>query len=256
MIEYSIKMWYRIQIAKSLFIYINRRCILLIKRRLTAIAYWIVWFVGQKYIQKNWNVSVVNVHHIPKKGPVILAANHLKVIDSPLLAITTNFPPRRVTFLAKSEYFQVRSIKGLFITLGFYLIGQIPLNRSGGNDATKGLIEARQLLLDGGVLGVHVEGTRSPDGKLYEARSGFVRLAIDTKATIVPVAITYDEDSPVNGKHQAKLQFGKPLTYDEYKDKHHREIAKMTTKEIQKMSGQTLAGQFAKIISRFVGRND
>lgn len=228
----------------------------MIKRRLTAITYWIVWFVGHEYILKNWNLTTINVDNIPKKGPVILAANHLKVIDSPLLAISTNFPPRRVTFLAKSEYFEVKSFKGLVIKLGLNLIGQIPLNRSSGGEASQGLSEAKQLLLDGEVLGIHVEGTRSPDGKLYEARSGFVRLAFDTKATIVPVAITYDVDSPVNSKHQARVEFGKPLTYDEYKDKHYREVAKMTTKEIQKMSGQKLAGHFAKIISKFVGRND
>jgi len=225
----------------------------LVKRILTALPYWLAWSVGQKYILKKWNVTAVNVHHIPKKGPVILAANHLRVIDSPLLAITTNNPPRRVTFLAKSEYFQIRNLKGLFVTIGFYAVGQIPLNRSGGSDSERGLAKARKILAEGGVLGIHIEGTRSPDGKLYDARTGFARLALDSQATIVPVAITYYENSPINGKPQVRLQFGKPITYSEYKDKKMHEIAKSVTKTIQSMSGQTLAGRFAKIVSRIVG---
>jgi 1-acyl-sn-glycerol-3-phosphate acyltransferase len=112
---------------------------------------------------------------------------------------------------------------------------------------------AKKVLDEGGVLGVHVEGTRSPDGKLYDARAGFARLALDSKATIVPVAITYQDDDPVTGKHRARLQFGKPITYSEYKDKKIYDIAKSVTKTIQTMSGQTLAGRFAKIISRLVG---
>lgn len=226
----------------------------LVKTWLTTIPYWIAQSIGQAYMLKKWDITAVNVHNIPKYGPVILAANHLRVVDSPLLAITTNDPPRRVTFLAKSEYFQIRSLKGLFVTIAFHAIGQISLNRAGGSDSAKGLAQAKSVLEDGGVLGIHVEGTRSPDGLLYDARAGFARLALETEATIVPVSITYQDDDPATGKHRVKIQFGKPLHYSEYKDKNIRDIAKNVTKSIQSMSGQTLAGRFAKIVSRFVGR--
>ncbi|UGT61225.1 lysophospholipid acyltransferase family protein [Nocardia asteroides] len=119
--------------------------------------------------------------HIPREGPVILAANHLAVVDSFYLTLAAR---RQVAFLAKREYF--RGWKRWFFTAA----GQIPVDRRGGSTAAPALETAVRLIERGRAWGIHPEGTRSPDGRLYRGRTGAVRVAIATGAPLVPVAIT------------------------------------------------------------------
>jgi len=125
--------------------------------------------------------------HVPRRGPAILAANHLAVLDSFYLTLAARRP---TAFLAKSEYFDGPGISGALRRGFFSSVGQIPVDRSGGTAASPAIEAAVRIVHRGGVWGIHPEGTRSPDGRLYRGRTGAVRVAMETGAPLLPVAIT------------------------------------------------------------------
>lgn len=124
--------------------------------------------------------------HVPRIGPVILAANHLGFLDSFVLPLMV---PRRVHFLGKHEYFTGAGMKGRATATFFHSVGAIAVDRSGGRAALDALDTSAAVLERGGVFAIHPEGTRSPDGRLYRGRTGVARLAMRTGAPVVPVAI-------------------------------------------------------------------
>lgn len=203
-----------------------------------------------RYYGKRWWITAVNAHTLPVSGPVVLAGNHLKVHDSPLMAMTAGTPLRRVTFLAKSEFFKTRTLFGMFTTVAIVLLGQIPLNRSGAEASKKGLGIAERLLRRGKVIGIHVEGTRSRDGLLYDAKLGFAKIAYPTKATIVPVAFQYWDSSPEPGKRWARVIYGKPITHSEYQNMRPEDLAEYLIEQIAHLSGQKRAYKRATIATR------
>lgn len=118
---------------------------------------------------------VSGLRHVPRIGPVILAANHLAFLDSFVLPLMV---PRRVYFLGKHEYFTGTGPKGRATAAFFRSLGAIPVDRSGGRAALDALDTSAAVLERGGVFAIHPEGTRSPDGRLYRGRTGVARLAI------------------------------------------------------------------------------
>ncbi|GAB2651081.1 lysophospholipid acyltransferase family protein [Prescottella soli] len=131
--------------------------------------------------------KILGRNNIPRTGPVIVAANHLAVLDSFYLTLAAR---RQVTFLAKREYFDRGGSTGRLQRWFFSAVGQIPVDRRGGARAVSALAAAAGIVERGGVWGIHPEGTRSPDGRLYRGRTGAVRVAMDTEVPLVPVAIT------------------------------------------------------------------
>lgn len=131
--------------------------------------------------------KVLGRNNIPRRGPVVLAANHLAVLDSFYLTLAAR---RQVTFLAKREYFDRGGVTGRLQRWFFSAVGQIPVDRRGGARASSALEAAVRIVERGGVWGIHPEGTRSPDGRLYRGRTGAVRVAMDTGVPLVPVAIS------------------------------------------------------------------
>ena len=123
--------------------------------------------------------------NVPESGPVIFASNHLSFIDSVFLPLVVDRPIR---FLAKSEYFTGRGAKGWLIKRFFLAIGQLPIDRSGGQASQASLHGGLEHLAEGGQLGIYPEGTRSPDGRLYRGRTGVARMILDSGAIVVPVA--------------------------------------------------------------------
>lgn len=216
---------------------------------LTAIPYWIGWRIVNAYMAAKWHVRVVNAHLVPTEGPVILVANHLNVVDSPLIALTAGIRPRRVTFLAKSDYFDMKSLKGIVVTLAFKSIGQISLHRTDQTKYRQALAKAIDISASGEVIGIHVEGTRSPDGRLYKARSGFAHIAKSANATIVPVALQYLGDNPYSSQPTVRVIYGDPIPYEVYKDMFPIILAQHITSRIQALSGQELAEEFAVVSS-------
>ena len=103
------------------------------------------------------------LENIPHEGGAIIAANHLAVIDDALLPLTC---PRMIHFMGKAEYFEGKGIKGKFKKWWFTSVGVFPVDRSGGSKSLGALNHAREIIEDGHLFGIHIEGTRSPDGRL------------------------------------------------------------------------------------------
>ena len=117
---------------------------------------------------------VVGREHLPDDGPYIVAANHLAMIDSLILCLVL---PRRLTFVAKREYFEGTGLRGAVQRWFFSASGQIPIDRGGAGAAQSSLDTACRILDAGGVWAIHPEGTRSRDGVAHRARTGVMRVA-------------------------------------------------------------------------------
>ncbi|MET8870857.1 lysophospholipid acyltransferase family protein [Nocardia sp. NPDC004604] len=159
--------------------------------------------------------AVEGRRHVPRTGPVIIAANHLAVLDSLYLALVL---PRRVTFLAKQEYFTGTGLKGRFLRWFFTVLGQVPVNRTGGTAAADALNAATKILESGDIWAIHPEGTRSPDGCVYRGRTGALRVAMATGAPVIPVVLSgTDKVNPRGAKlprfGKVRISFGTPRYY-------------------------------------------
>jgi len=166
-----------------------------------------------------WRPVVEGGEHIPASGPVILASNHLSFIDS--IVIPLAVPNRRVTFLAKSEYFTGGGLPGLPRRVFFRVMGAVPVQRGEQRDAQAALDTALEVLRRGWAFGVYPEGTRSRDGLLYRGRAGVGWLALTAGAPVVPVGLTgTDKVQPVGARvprvHQVTVRFGPPVRPEAY----------------------------------------
>lgn len=162
--------------------------------------------------------AVIGAENVPTSGPVILAPNHLAIADSFIVPLVL---PRQVAFLAKAEYFQGSGVKGALSRWLFSSLGAIPVERGRGRAAKEALEEAERVLAGGGAFGIHPEGTRSPDGRLYRGRTGVARLALSSGAPVVPVALSGTERLlPRGGKipriTPITVRFGEPLDFSRY----------------------------------------
>lgn len=162
--------------------------------------------------------KVVDVDKVPRTGPVILAPNHLAVLDSFIVPLVL---PRPVAFLAKAEYFQGTGVRGGLSRWLFGSLGAIPVERGRGRAAMAALESAEQVLHSGGAFGIHPEGTRSPDGRLYRGRTGVARLALATDAPVVPVALHGTDKLQPKGAKLPRpcpitVRFGDPLDFRRY----------------------------------------
>jgi 1-acyl-sn-glycerol-3-phosphate acyltransferase len=156
--------------------------------------------------------------NVPATGPVILACNHLSFSDS---IFTPLLVARRVTFVAKAEYFTGQGIKGRLMRRFFLATGTIPVDRSGGQAAQAALDTLLRVLGEGGVAGIYPEGTRSPDGRLYRGKTGVARLALDSGAVVVPVGLLNTDEIQPTGTLMPKIKrvrvrFGAPLDFSRY----------------------------------------
>ena len=148
--------------------------------------------------------KIEGLEHVPQSGPAILASNHLAVMDSFFLPLVV---PRRITFLAKSEYFTGTGFKGWCSRWFFTAVGQVPIDRSSADAAQAALDTAQRVLGEGKLLGMYPEGTRSPDGRLYKGKTGLARLALETGVPVIPVAMI--GTNKVNPPGTSMLRFGK-----------------------------------------------
>jgi len=152
---------------------------------------------------------------VPSNGPVIIASNHLSFSDSIFMPLVVS---RRVTFLAKSEYFTSPGIKGLIKKLTFITLGQVPVDRSGGKRSEAALLTGLRLLRENQCLGIYPEGTRSPDGRLYKGRTGIARMAIESAAPVIPVAMFNTAEIQPTGQvvpkvRRVEMVFGEPMYF-------------------------------------------
>ncbi|MDU0347060.1 lysophospholipid acyltransferase family protein [Microbacterium sp. KSW2-29] len=149
--------------------------------------YWLMKYVviGPviKAVFRPWMVGRRN---IPAEGAAILASNHLSFSDSIFLPLMID---RRMAFLAKSDYFTGKGLKGWATRMFFQATGQLPIDRSGGKASEASLNTGLGVLGRGELLGIYPEGTRSPDGTLYRGRTGIARMALEARVPVVPVVM-------------------------------------------------------------------
>ena len=163
--------------------------------------------------------------------------------------------PRRVTFVAKAEYFTGRGPKGWLQRLFFAGAGQVPIDRSGGRASHGALLSGLKVLRRGELFGIYPEGTRSPDGRLYRGKTGVARLALEAKVAVIPVAVINTDQIAPPGKlfgrfMRPRVRFGKPLDYSRYwgmeGDRYIlRSITDEIMYEIMAMSGQEYIDMYA-----------
>jgi len=156
--------------------------------------------------------------HVPADGPAILASNHLSFADSIFMPLMVK---RKVIFVAKSEYFTGKGIKGFLVKMFFVGTGCIPVDRSGGRAAQAALDTGLRVLREGRLFGIYPEGTRSPDGRLYRGKTGVGRLAMESGAPVVPVVMLNADKLQPRGKKlprliRPRIRFGKPLDFTRY----------------------------------------
>jgi 1-acyl-sn-glycerol-3-phosphate acyltransferase len=135
--------------------------------------------------------------NIPKKGPAIIASNHLAVIDSIVLPIIVW---RKIWFIGKKEYFQTDTLKHKFQNWFFTSVSVYPVDRAGGAAAEAALNVGRRALEAGNLFGIYPEGTRSPDGNLYKGRVGVAKLALESRVPVICVAMIGSREAQVPGK--------------------------------------------------------
>jgi 1-acyl-sn-glycerol-3-phosphate acyltransferase len=196
--------------------------------------------------------KVEGLEYVPSSGPVILASNHLAVMDSFFLPLVVR---RRITFLAKSEYFTGTGLKGWFSRWFFTAAGQVPIDRTDADAAQAALNTAQRLLGQGKLLGMYPEGTRSPDGRLYKGKTGLGRLALETGVPVIPVAmIGTDVVNPPGSTMlrfgRVTVRFGKPMDFSRFEGlAGNRFIERAVTDEViyelMELSGQEYVDIYA-----------
>ena len=133
-----------------------------------------------------WRPRVTGLEHVPATGGVILASNHLSFADSVVIPCVA---PRRVVFLAKSDYFTGTGVRGVLMRGWFQGLGMLPVDRDDTKAALASLDTALAVLGRGEAFGIYPEGTRSRDGRLYRGRTGVAHLALTAGVPVVPVGL-------------------------------------------------------------------
>lgn len=198
---------------------------------------------------------VKGLDNIPESGPAVLVSNHLSFSDSIFLPLAV---PRPVVFLAKSEYFSGKGIKGKLTAAFFRLSNQLPMDRSGGAASATSLSAGEEILKSGGLLGIYPEGTRSPDGRLYRGKTGVAKLILATGVPVIPVAmIGTDKVQPIGRRipniRRIGIIVGEPMDFRRYAGMgDDRFIQRSVTDEIMyalmRLSGQEYVDVYASSV--------
>jgi 1-acyl-sn-glycerol-3-phosphate acyltransferase len=215
--------------------------------------YWFLkWIALGPWLRMIFRPRVTGAENVPVEGPAILASNHLSYADWLFMPLTLS---RRVTFVAKAEYFTSPGLKGWLQKTFFAGSGQVPIDRSGGGASEGAIISAKRVLSEGELFGIYPEGTRSHDGKLYRGKVGVARLALESKAPVIPVAVVGTDVVAPPGKTFGRftrpvVRFGKPLDFSRYEGMENdryilRSITDEIMYEIMRLSGQEYVDMYA-----------
>lgn len=220
--------------------------------------YWILkTFVAEPLIKSVFRPWVVGRENVPRSGAVILASNHLSFIDSVVLPVMLD---RRISFLAKSDYFTGRGVKGWFTRVFLTATGQLPIDRSGGKASEASLNTGLTVLAQDQQLGIYPEGTRSPDGRLYRGRTGVARMILEGHVPVVPVVMVGTQYvMPIGSKvprvRRLGVIFGEPLDFSRFEGMEgDRFILRSITDEImyqlRMLSGQEYLDVYASTVKK------
>ena len=195
---------------------------------------------------------IEGLEHIPEDGGAIVAGNHLSFSDHFLMPAILK---RRITFLAKAEYFTGPGLKGRLTAFFFRSAGQIPVDRSGKEAGQAAIREGMGVLAKDELLGIYPEGTRSHDGRLYKGKVGVAVMAIRAQVPVVPCAMvgTFEIQPPgqtIPSIRRVTIRFGEPLDFSRYAGLENEKAAvRAVTDEIMYailgLSGQEYVDRYA-----------
>jgi 1-acyl-sn-glycerol-3-phosphate acyltransferase len=218
--------------------------------------YWLMKYIVigplLKAIFRPW---IVGRRNVPAEGAAILASNHLSFIDSVFLPLMIDRP---MSFLAKSDYFTGKGLKGWATRMFMKGTGQIPIDRTGGKASEASLNTGLQVLGRGDLLGIYPEGTRSPDGRLYRGRTGLARMALEAHVPVIPVVmVDTDTVMPIGRRiprvGRVGMVIGEPLDFSRFAGMEGvRYILRSVTDEImvalQRLGEQTYDDVYASTV--------
>ncbi|MTE22185.1 1-acyl-sn-glycerol-3-phosphate acyltransferase [Streptomyces sp. TRM43335] len=195
---------------------------------------------------------IEGLRNVPGEGAAIVAGNHLSFSDHFLMPAIL---PRRITFLAKAEYFTGPGLKGRLTAAFFRSIGQIPVDRSGRGAGRAAIEEGLKVLGRDELLGIYPEGTRSHDGRLYRGRTGVAVMALRAGVPVVPCAMVGTFELQPPGRRlprigRVTIRFGEPLDFSRFAGLHEeRTVLRAVTDEIMyaimNLSGQEYVDLYA-----------
>ncbi|MGW5427363.1 lysophospholipid acyltransferase family protein [Streptomyces sp. NPDC004059] len=198
---------------------------------------------------------IEGLENVPDSGPAIVAGNHLSFSDHFLMPAMLR---RRITFLAKAEYFTGPGLKGRLTAFFFRSAGQIPVDRSGKDAGQAAIREGLKVLGRGELLGIYPEGTRSHDGRLYKGKVGVAVMALKAGVPVVPCAMigTFEAQPPgkvIPNVHPVTIRFGKPLDFSRYAGmEQEKAILRAVTDEIMYailvLSEQEYVDEYAAVV--------
>ncbi|NEA45258.1 lysophospholipid acyltransferase family protein [Streptomyces sp. SID10815] len=197
---------------------------------------------------------IEGLEQVPASGAAIVAGNHLSFSDHFLMPAILR---RRITFLAKAEYFTGPGLKGRLTAAFFRSAGQIPVDRSGKEAGQAAIREGLGVLRRGELLGIYPEGTRSPDGRLYKGKVGVAVMAIRAGVPVVPCAMigTFEAQPPGRVLPRIRpvvIRFGAPLDFSRFAGMtEQKAVLRAVTDEIMSailaLSGQEYVDTYAAV---------
>jgi 1-acyl-sn-glycerol-3-phosphate acyltransferase len=214
--------------------------------------YWVLKMILVPILRPLFRPWVEGLENVPEGGAAIFASNHLSFSDSIFLPLMV---PRRITFLAKADYFTGRSLKGRLTASFFKGVGQVPVDRTGGSAGEAAVRKGLDILRRGEMLGIYPEGTRSPDGRLYRGKTGVARMALEARVPVLPVAMIGTGEIQPPGKiiprvRRVGIRIGRPLNFSRYtglaKDRFVlRSVTDEIMYELMELSGQEYVDIYA-----------
>jgi 1-acyl-sn-glycerol-3-phosphate acyltransferase len=226
--------------------------------------YWLVKGILFPILHLLWRPTADGVENVPRRGPAILVGNHLSFADHFFGPLPL---PRKVIFLAKAEYFTGTGLRGILSRAFFSGMGQVPIDRTGGPASEAALRTGLRVLAEGRLLGIYPEGTRAPDNRLYRGKTGAARLALESGAPVIPMAMINTFELMPSGRALPRLgprpavRFGAPLDFSRYHGMaHDRVVLRAVTDEIMyaimELSGQEYVDQYAADVKKDAGVHD
>jgi len=222
----------------------------------SAVFYWIIkngllgpllWTVFRPWVK--------GLENIPRSGPAIIVSNHVSFVDSIFLPLVV---PRTMSFLAKSDYFTGRGVKGFFVRTFMKATGQLPIDRAGGKASEASLNTGLGVISEGRILGIYPEGTRSPDGRMYRGRTGVARMVLEADVPVIPSAVVGTREVMPLGAKFPKVRrvgviFGEPLDFSRFTGMEGdrfvlRAITDEITYEMNRLSQQEYADVYASSV--------
>ena len=210
------------------------------------VSYRLGWLFFRFVFATCFRWRVFHPERVPRHGPVILASNHASFLDPPLVGAGLKRP---VNYLARKTLFDVPVVATLLRSWKV-----VPVDREGGGGA--GLKAILDRLLDGGIILLFPEGTRSQDGHLRHAKSGIGLTVIKSVAPVVPVRVfgTFEacgRHMKIPRPRRVMVKYGRPLDFEAL-----RQEAKVCSKQRLKAIYQEVSDQIMAEIAKLEPRRD